>query len=973
MTTKVTLPDGRTVVVPSDDPLEAATAAKKFMDQNPAPVATPTSETSPLDALLPGPEPAQPNAPSASLLDQLDRGMQLGGQNVGKVASGLLGIPGELLGPPLESLGLGQFAPPDQADITEGFVDMLGSLGLGQGIIPEADKTPAERIGGQAVQFGGEAAVGSAGAIKTAVTKGGRALAGMLLPPDVVAATQAGKAGPILAGDVAGGTGAGVTMSSFQELGGGEAVRDILGPEAEAIANIVMAIGGGATGNVSFRAGRRGVRAFKGQDRPQNIPVDPADAKPFGAGIEKIAAEVMQRKALDPVRAADTLARKKAAPASATSRADFLARVEGRPQPDLESPVTVKQTTGQLADDFGIASLERSLRASEPGQFAARDASVNDELAGVVSSLAPEGNPRAFTESFETKAADRRSASAERVGTAEAAEEALATKRRVAGEELAAEGSLSPDKASEGVDAGVREVTAAETIRKNELFNAPEIAGETRSLGFLQDAIEAEQAGVSKGAAKSKETPVGFNARQRALRVFDEDGELISQGTMSVADLQTRRQELAGIQAKARKDGDFKLADSAGRLKKAIADDFEALAAKGDEAGEAAQKALDNFSERFGPTFRGSKGDPATEFQKAFALDKSAPDPSKTGPKFIRPASPERAASLARIRELSPEPKASVKAARQFLLADMVSAGVIDPKTGTVNGVRLGKWRRAWGDETLNTAAPGFADEVAGLVGKAKADEAAATALKAEAKAATVAAKLDEAAIMDGALGFALGRNPAKAVAKAFGGGDPQKAVAKIVAEIGDDATAKTGFKRAVVDHLVNKITNAPGKGTTAKPLSMAKLDKMFDEHAGALSEVFSPKEMNSLRQVSKILEEEAFVKSVQAISGSATEGLRQSQEQLKTALEGALKLHFGVLKGGGIMRVVNLGVKSVTGDLEGMVTRLLVQAHLDPELAAHLLKRDISKNVPVWNNRLQFLLQVGEGARATGEDDADE
>ncbi len=150
----------------------------------------------------------------------------------------------------------------------------------------------------------------------------------------------------------------------------------------------------------------------------------------------------------------------------------------------------------------------------------------------------------------------------------------------------------------------------------------------------------------------------------------------------------------------------------------------------------------------------------------------------------------------------------------------------------------------------------------------------------------------------------------------------------------------------------------------------------MFEENADALAEVFSPKEMNSLRQVSKILEDEAFVKAMQAISGSGTESLAESKRQIKIALEGALKLHFGVLKGGSVMRVVNLGEKSLGLDpasLGEVVTRLMVQAHLDPELAAHLLKRDVSKNAPVWNKRLQQLLQIGEGARAAGEDDAGE
>jgi len=43
----------------------------------------------------------------------------------------------------------------------------------------------------------------------------------------------------------------------------------------------------------------------------------------------------------------------------------------------------------------------------------------------------------------------------------------------------------------------------------------------------------------------------------------------------------------------------------------------------------------------------------------------------------------------------------------------------------------------------------------------------------------------------------------------------------------------------------------------------------------------------------------------------------------------------------------------------------------LDPELAAHLLQRNISQKAPAWNKRLQRLLGVGESLRAVGEDES--
>ena len=959
---KVNLPDGRQITVDTVDPAAAAAAAKKFMQQGAAP---PTVDE--FEALLPKQDPGftQPTgSPGIDVLrdlglkptaEEFRRGLQIGVQGVGEGFGNLLGFPGDI-----ESLGRNAidslagtnlrdssfFSPSEQ--IQSEFGDVL--RGAGANIIPEAEMSPQERIAKSVNALGTEALTGSAGAIRAAGSGLGRAVAKPVLPQELIEAAQKGTAGRTLAGDTAAGAGAGFGLGAAQETGVPQFAGEQFGPAGETIANLIATLAGGTAGNIGARAALPSGRT---KTPPVNA-VDPQTGKDFSDVILDTAAFLAQREADNPVSARSRL----------LDRADELKSDEtfaaGGRLTEQEIP-----TSGQLAGDQGLAALEKTAHTVDESPFRQRDAALAGRTRQLLEDVAPEGEGRAFTEEFESRASQRRAASEQTVREAQAAEETFAGERRATGEELAAEGSRG-ERAAQDIDEVVSSTTAAEQARKNELFNAPEARGETRDVGFLARAADEELAGVTKGAEAADEVPVSFINRAKDLA---ESGEPVT-----VADLQARRAELSTIQAQARKEGKFRLADSAGRLKAAIADDFEALAAEGGPAGKAAQKALDNFKERFGPTFARGSGDAATEFRRSFnqsRFERTNTPPSATAKRFIAPASPERAASLNRVLELAPDAEKGRTAARQFLLADAVSAGVVDPKTGAVNGVRLGKWRRKWGDDTLNNAVPGFADEIGGLVGKAKSQEATAKALRAEVKAAADAANLDEQEIAKGALSFALGRSPEKAVGAIFGSGDPQRNMAKVVSEIGDNAEAKNGLKQSVREWLLDTRTNAENGLGDKRPVNLAKLSDLFEKHTGTLSEVFEPAEMNSLRQVHRLLRDGQIVKATKAVGGSDTTPRAEAVKKFERGIEAAFKLKFGVLKGGGLIRSIKIAKDALPGETFADVTkRALTQMFLDPELAAHLLIRDVGPRAPAWNARLQRLIGVGESVRAATEDD---
>jgi hypothetical protein len=153
--------------------------------------------------------------------------------------------------------------------------------------------------------------------------------------------------------------------------------------------------------------------------------------------------------------------------------------------------------------------------------------------------------------------------------------------------------------------------------------------------------------------------------------------------------------------------------------------------------------------------------------------------------------------------------------------------------------------------------------------------------------------------------------------------------------------------------------------------VSFAKLDALFKKHESALSQVLSPEEMNNLRQVHKMLS--VSKRDVQATIGSATaerQALDTAQTQALFPLEAALRLKFGMLKGGGIMALIKRSLRQMKGSETDNVEQLRRKMAFDPELAKHLLTRQVDVGGAKWNAKLNRLLGYKRGADAVGKDE---
>ena len=290
--------------------------------------------------------------------------------------------------------------------------------------------------------------------------------------------------------------------------------------------------------------------------------------------------------------------------------------------------------------------------------------------------------------------------------------------------------------------------------------------------------------------------------------------------------------------------------------------------------------------------------------------------------------------------------------------------------------IRFDKFKQ-WTDKnraTINQF-PELAREVDGELSRAQRGGALSKSLADDVTNAKAGLKTTETELRRSALQSAIGNNPENAVASIMGSGDPEKRMAEMVGRLKGNKDASDGLKAAVRDWIRQKT------GTTARivgdpetrPVSRANLEKLFNEHEKTLAAIYTPAEMNVLRQAHKLLGAEANL-DVRATSGSNTfdkvmAAQKSDVDQRKRMLEAALKVKYGVLKGGGVFRTINLFLAALPDGNRGL-ENLLFEMQFNPDLAKHLLTVPVKDvDSPSWNSKLNTLMAVVAGARESNSD----
>ncbi len=965
----VELPGGRVVWVDAPDVQSAARAGKAFLDRSAQPPAPQYSAANPAPGAAVGapmstphgniewwdprysenPAPANTPQVNAPQTDSL-RGLKIGTQGTARgLTEAVLGIP-EIVN---AGLNLGIHGINRAAETATGTrpIPYLGSpseiatrrgteLAQSLGYEPVTPEGFKERAGYEINRMGGNAA----GTIASIFALPARAV-GTVAPgvPRTVSETlqqpYLENTARTTLGDAGAAAGAGTALAAGHEYIPDYVRESWAGP----IADFLLTLGGGIGGGTATQLGiATSQKMLAGAKRRTGLDLEQAPGldKPQTAEDLDAAATTLQSRASNPRSAAQRI----------SEVFQDLAPYEGK-----ES----MPTTGAMSDDIGLASFERGARLANQQPFLERDQRVNRAAVDRLERIAPESaNAEAFPARISDIAAERTAGVQANVERAQQYVDRAAEVRRAHGEEITDYRGQGPG-ASEALDREIVQeslnpMDAARRSRYNKVENVP-IPGEP-VYQAAQD-VRAATSGLPKDA-RSTVLPADRvrDFERLGAPIRDDKGNIIGYQDVPFQTLNRMRPIISRDVAEARRsNAPPERIDNLRTLQDTISQVSEDLP----QAAEANRF----YHEDYAPVWGREAGE-AYGFRQDVNKDRRSrteSPPSQTAGRFLQPEQPERAAALQRIFDSIPDPAQAQAAARQYVMTDLAGKGVVDPRSGAVRVDALRAWR-ARADNMLGVV-PGLRQEIDDMIGRAQKGERIGSRFADELRAAQQEAKLTQDQINRGAFGNVIGADPSHAVASIFQSNNPSARMDEILKALGPwDTQARDGMKAAVRDYLTEKATtSALGKtGDSRNPVSFARLDDIFKKHEDVLSKVFSPDEMNSLRAAHKFL---APLKNleVNVTSGSNT---AEKTGQLATLAEAGLKIKFGMLKGGGLSRIFKQVLATFPSD-DSAVTQVLQQAWFDPQLAEHLLMRDVKTvSSPWWSKKLIQLIGYEETAR---------
>jgi len=160
---------------------------------------------------------------------------------------------------------------------------------------------------------------------------------------------------------------------------------------------------------------------------------------------------------------------------------------------------------------------------------------------------------------------------------------------------------------------------------------------------------------------------------------------------------------------------------------------------------------------------------------------------------------------------------------------------------------------------------------------------------------------------------------------------------------------------------LADRVQSTRKVGETPE-VQYARLAKEFKDNENILAKVYSPEEMNNLRQAHKLLE---YFKEAEKrpTSGSPT----AERSVLWRTGELALRHIYGDLKGGGIIRRMKLLADMLPNNKQS-VEEITRAAWFNPDVAAYLLEKKVANpNVYYRNVNLGRLIAADNAARESG------
>ena len=861
-------------------------------------------------------------------------------QQTSRSVADVAGMPVDLAGAGLNALlaGIGTDARIEQpfmgSDWIASKASQVGDM-LGTETVEPDQVSKGYRLAGDMGRAGGNAAL-TGGMLASGPAQGAKGVVGALAKP------YAADPMATLARDTAAGMGAGAGSFAYDEAAPQSVQESTFGPLLKAAASIFGGVGGYGLASVA-EGTTKGLaktvqNAFMGAGDP-NSPINPDTGQPFTRTQMDNAARVAQK--------------------MPTSKAQTIANIDQGVKEfgDFAAPSQMP-TTGMLSDDIGMAIQENILRSKDPQRFLERDAARRSLASDKVNATAPaNADPRTFVNEATKQYDDTLNAARQNVDDAAARQTAAGADIQRQNTTLN-EMAVRQPEASAKLDATFRGSLDQARAEKNALYDAvPDttpVSGED-ILGQL-DAIDQSVPRAAKGG-----TDYGtVSGRLRSL-LQDTDpttGETIARD-ITYGDVKVLRADINAMRREAVAAGkDVSYLDQVGRV---LSEQMDTLN----------PEAAANYRDNFAPKFKtGKVGEYESQLKRAARTgeESSGTRPSEFGGKFLK--KPEDAAALNRAIDVNGNP-VTAETAGDWMMGDLAKSGVLTDNAE----LRFDKFRQ-WSERNKGTIDqfPAIRKRIDAELATAQKGGMLSKQLASEVDAAKANMKTTEDTLRRSALQSAIGNNPENTIASIMGSGDPEKQMSEMVSRLAGNQDATDGMKGAVRDWIKQKA------GTTSKVvgdpdatrLSRANLEKLFNQHEKTLAKIYSPDEMNALRQAQKLMGAEASL-DVRATAGSNTldkmnMASKADMDSRKRVLEAGLKARYGVLKGGGMFRTFSLFLQALPDPNRGLGD-ILFEMQFNPELAKHLLTRPVKDvSTPAWNSKLNKLLGAATGARESTE-----
>lgn len=555
--------------------------------------------------------------------------------------------------------------------------------------------------------------------------------------------------------------------------------------------------------------------------------------------------------------------------------------------------------------------------------------------------------------------------------------------------------------ASERVDEAVGTAKQADEARKAGIYREAESLGRSTRIDptGLADDARAIRDGISDLAGQDPALNNIMRDLDRLSPVPTKDVPEPEIAEITVTDLIAMRPRLSRAREAASQHMRGDVVERLDEINASIKGSLDHLAEQGDAAALKWQEAEANFRDDFAPKYREGVGRQLDRAERSG----SGTAASAVAGKFLHPlgGGKEAAEDLNRILRNASSEAEGQAAARDYVLADMAKVVGAD---GSINAARLRTWiadrtgmfqampnLKAEAEKVLRdvvnrrNATTDLQRELESAIGARRNTDATMrkeiAAIKADSrltekqKASRVAEMERQAAdveadIQKSATALLLGADPIEAAKRVFSRGQfkGEEAMREIVGKLKGDKQALAGWKRAVTEHLIDRVTTTNTSMAVGAdgPISIAGLKKFFDANDRALVAVYSPPEMHALRRAHKILEPLGNLQR-QGTSGSYT----VENKMLWNSVEaGLLAVTGNAITTGMVMKRIRTFLRFLPNP-EAQVQHLIERLYFDPELAQHLLTRnvkDIGKTE--WNGKLMRLLAVGEGAREINDED---